>query len=105
LGDQPGITQALVDELIRHFQRDCGKIIVPVCNGRRAHPVLLSSKYSQALLNPSPGHGLRGFLDAHTSDVFSLGVSTALEDMDTPEDYQRLEKVFSGRYADTVSPP
>jgi molybdenum cofactor cytidylyltransferase len=104
LGDQPGIKHSLVDELIHCWQRNRGKIILPFCDGHRGHPVLISSQLFEPL-NHSSSDSLRGFLESHVSETYNLRVSTTLEDMDTPADYERLRKLFSHRYADTVSPP
>jgi len=97
LGDQPGITRRLVDELIRRFRASESRIIVPTCNGHRGHPVLFSARYFEELLNGYNGDGLRGFLDAHTAEVSSVALpnSDGLEDMDTPADYQRQKEMFS----------
>lgn len=107
LGDQPGITRVLVDELIQCFRFDKSKIIVPTCSGHRGHPVLIGSHYFDEVLMRHTNAGLRGFLDTHANEVTNVAVSdiTAMEDMDTPADYQRQERLFANRYTDTVSPP
>lgn len=107
LGDQPGITRALVDEFIHRLCHDKSEIIVPTCNGHRGHPVLFSSRYFDEVLTHHVNDGLRGFLNAHSNEVVTVAVSdvTAMEDMDTPTDYQRQEQLFASRYADTASPP
>jgi|WetSurMetagenome_2_1015567.scaffolds.fasta_scaffold323028_2 molybdenum cofactor cytidylyltransferase len=99
LGDQPGISCALVDEMIRHFRRGKSRIIVPACGGHRGHPVLFGAGFRAELLSDCADNGLRGFLDAHAGEVFGVSVSdaTALEDMDTPADYQRQERAFANR--------
>jgi len=104
LGDQPGITHELVNELIAAYREGEHKIIVPTCNGHRGHPVLFGSQYFDEVLTNHTTTGLRGFLDAHGKEVLRVTVSdlTAMEDMDTPGDYQRQEKLFADRYADTV---
>jgi len=107
LGDQPGITRKLLDELIRCFRQNNSKIIVPTRDGHRGHPVLFSSQHFKELLDGYEHNGLRGFLNAHSKGVLRVPISdlNALDDMDTPADYQRQEKLFADRYADTVSPP
>ena len=98
LGDQPGITHALVDELIGCFHRNESQIIVPSCNGHRGHPVVIGSQYFEEVLTNHSKEGLRGLLNAHSKDVRSVAVSdiAIMEDMDTPTDYQRQEKMFAG---------
>ena len=99
LGDQPGITQALVDELTRCFHHGDSKIVVPGCNGHRGHPVLFSAQYFDEVMSSHTATGLRGFLNAHSNKVFSVAVSdaTTMEDLDTPADYHRQEKLFANR--------
>jgi molybdenum cofactor cytidylyltransferase len=106
LGDQPAITQDLVDALIRCLRRGDGKIVMPTRHGHRGHPVLIASQYFEELLNCSHSEGLRGFLEVHTSETFSVPVSDAeaLADMDTPADYAKHQGFFSTGQADTASP-
>jgi molybdenum cofactor cytidylyltransferase len=106
LGDQPSITPTLTDELIHRFYHGDARIVVPACNGHRGHPVLFSSQYADEILTSRPDDGLRGFLDAHAEEVFSVATSdlSAMEDMDTPADYERQKQIFAARYAGTASP-
>jgi len=91
LGDQPTITTELVRRMIA-AQRQSGRgIVVPVCTGRRGHPLLLAAKYREEVLTRFDGVGLRGLADAHGDDVLELDEPDAavLHDMDFPADYQR----------------
>jgi len=91
LGDQPGITSALLDEMIRAFADGQRGLVVPVHAGKRGHPFLCSARYRDELLTRHDDLGLRGLLQAHPDDVLELPVSTpsVLSDIDSPEDYQR----------------
>lgn len=98
LGDQPGVTSQLVGSLIRAFQTQLlgnktpnKSIILPIHAGRRGHPLLFDARFRDEILTSYDGVGLHGLLVAHPEAVVELEVSTAaeLEDMDTPEDYQR----------------
>ena len=91
LGDQPGLTSELVDEMLRAF-RACGRgVLVPTHDGRRGHPLLFSTRYRDEVLTRFDGDGLRGLLRAHPGDVFEWRAPTAviLNDMDGPDDYAR----------------
>jgi len=96
VGDQPGISSTLVGEMIHCFQSDDPKIVVPVNAGRRGHPVLFSTRLCEEVLTRHDGKGLRGLLAAHPEEVFELAIASAgaLEDMDTPADYQRQKEFF-----------
>lgn len=91
LGDLPGITTGLIDEMVRVFATTEKGILVPLYNGRRGHPVLFSIGYRDEILTRHDDMGLRGLLRANPDDVFELDVSSpaVLTDMDFPEDYQR----------------
>lgn len=99
LGDQPSISSAIIDEMIRLFSIKEKKIIVPVFNGNRGHPVLLSTIYKDEILKNFNDIGLRGILQVHDSDLYEMSVSdsSVLMDMDYPRDYQReAEKYKQG---------
>ena len=91
LGDQPSITPELIDRMIQSFRATGKRIVVPLYNGRRGHPILFSIDYRDDILKHYDDVGLRGVLHAHPDNVFELTVSTAsvLSDMDYPIDYQR----------------
>jgi len=91
LGDQPSITPQLVDKMLQAFKSTDKRILVPLCDGRRGHPLLLSTLYREEILTGFDDVGLRGLLHAHPEDVFELTVSSSsvLSDMDCPEDYRR----------------
>jgi molybdenum cofactor cytidylyltransferase len=97
VGDQPGISGELVEEMIRCFHKGEFRIVAPVLEGSRRHPILFSAQFREELLNHHDGNGLRGLLEAHPEQVFQLAVSdrSEIEDMDTPEDYERQLKLFS----------
>ncbi len=97
LGDQPGVTRQLIGELIRRFHETGRGIIVPIHHGKGGHPLLFAARFCAEILTHHGATGLRGLLVAHLNEVVELPVATAsvLEDMDTPEQYQRLKAVIS----------
>jgi molybdenum cofactor cytidylyltransferase len=97
--DQPAVTTELVNEMLRAFPRADKGILVPTHEGRRGHPLLLSTRYRDEILTHYDGVGLRGLMQAHADDVAELAASdAALSDMDLPEDYRReLRARQSGR--------
>jgi molybdenum cofactor cytidylyltransferase len=96
LGDQPGITTDLVNEMVNAFKTANKGILVPVYQGKRGHPILFSSRYCNEILTRYEDIGLRGLVETHADDVFELNVSspTVLCDMDWPEDYRRELELF-----------
>jgi len=98
LGDQPGVSAPLIDEMAA-AQRVSGKgIIVPAWEGKRGHPLLFAVCYRDELFEGYDQTGLRGLLCEHPDDVCEHRVATpwALADMDTPEDYRRALAAFGG---------
>jgi len=93
LGDQPGVTSQLIDELIRIFRKTGRDIAVPVHHGKGGHPLLFAARFCEEILTQHDTTGLRGLLLAHPDQVVELPVEKAslLEDMDTPEQYQRIK--------------
>jgi molybdenum cofactor cytidylyltransferase len=96
LGDQPTLASQVVSSLIQVFRTaGCG-IVVPTFRGRRGHPILIARRYREELLEHHDAVGLRGLLQAHPTDVVEMAVEDpgVLEDMDRPEDYERIAKRF-----------
>lgn len=102
LGDQPGVTSQLINEMIQSFRTTDKGILVPVYRGKRGHPVLLSTCYCPEILTHYDDVGLRGLLWAHPEDVFELSVPTSavLADMDYSGDYRRERALLEGNTAE-----
>lgn len=71
-------------------------VIIPVCEGRKGHPVCISKALVPALLSHDGTDGLRGALKPFSRDIFHLPVGDAgiLTDADTMEDYRKIRKLF-----------
>jgi molybdenum cofactor cytidylyltransferase len=92
LGDQPAIRREWIEKLIAAYREYEGrKIVVPVHDGHRGHPMLIPSRFHEELLTRHDESGVRGLLDEHVDQVvkLKLGDATVLADMDYPEDYRR----------------
>lgn len=91
LGDQPRLSQAIVEQILQARKQTDAGIIIPTANGKRGHPVLLRNAYRAEILGLSPDVGLNAVTRGHPADTWELPVAeqTILTDMDTPADYQR----------------
>jgi molybdenum cofactor cytidylyltransferase len=90
LGDQPALTGALVNEVLRAYRSSEKGIVVPVHGGRRGHPLLFPLRHRDQVLRDYESEGLRGLLRDHPEDVLEVAAdSAALSDMDSREDYRR----------------
>jgi len=97
LGDQPSIRSQWIETLASVFLKNCGnKIVVPVHDGHRGHPMLIPTRFREELQTQHNDSGIRGLLDAHGEDVVKVQWEhdDVLADMDVPSDYRReLERV------------
>jgi len=98
LGDQPEIRADTIAALLSAYRRSSAGIIAPIHDGRRGHPLILSSQYFPKVLTRFDGVGLHGLLAEHVDDLLLLEVSSSsvLADLDSPDDYKRAIKGFSG---------
>ncbi len=92
--DHPSLNSAVVVELLRTYTGNPqASIVVPTFHGRRGHPALLSWEHA-ARIKQFPAHqGLNTYLRQYASATIEMPVETPdiLLDLDTPEDYQRLQ--------------
>lgn len=94
LGDQPGIKAELIDQLMQTFDVSGRGIVVPVCAGKRGHPLVFKTRYRDEILERFDETGLRGLLQAHPEDVYELEIAEpeVFEDLDEPQDYERMNR-------------
>lgn len=98
LGDQPAIESETMAWLCLCWDQVNGKsespIMVPTFNGRRGHPVLFSPGCKADILQLGAGETLKTIVRRHHENTLEVPVDDAaiLEDIDTPEDYERALK-------------
>lgn len=94
LGDQPMVSEAVINRLISVFQKGGKGLLIPVFRGKRGHPVLIGSKYKNEIKILNPEIGLRDLFLKHPDDIQEIEVELAevLRDIDTPGDYERETK-------------
>ncbi|MGH9753336.1 MAG: nucleotidyltransferase family protein [Blastocatellia bacterium] len=96
LVDQPMITKEIIDTLIDAFIAGGKGVALPTYEGKRGHPVIIAAKYFEEImrLDEDSPEGLRQFIDQRRNDTLEVPVATAavIEDIDLPEDYERLSK-------------
>lgn len=89
--DHPLISSALVKSLMKEFEESGKKIIIPVYDARRGHPLIISSELFPEIKKASPAVGLREVIRTHANDI--RVVPTEEEgihlNIDTPGDYER----------------
>jgi len=90
LGDQPGISPAVIGRVIKAYEEDRYGIVIPVHDRRRGHPLLVDMKYRKSLEQLDPERGLRSLRHQFPEDVLEVEVDEPgiLVDIDTREDYK-----------------
>jgi len=89
--DRPNVRVATIQALADRFRDGRPSIVVPACEGRRGHPIVLGREvFPEVLVNPEGG--LRAVVRSDPVRVVTVEVDdpAVLEDIDTPEDYERL---------------
>jgi molybdenum cofactor cytidylyltransferase len=91
LVDHPFIDPNLVNRMIDAFYVSKKLIVVPVCRGRRGHPVIFARELFTELLAAPLDHGAKTVVRAHAPETLEVvtddeGITC---DIDTPEDYRR----------------
>ena len=93
LGDVPGVTTALIDELVARGRETRAQAIVSVWRGRRSPPVVLHKSLWPGAFALEGDVGMRDILKG--TDVVEFDVTDAmgsLDDIDTPEDHARVSR-------------
>lgn len=70
--DHPLISTVLVNDLIEQFYQTGMKIILPVFEGKRGHPVIFSAALYDELLRAPADKGARAVVWAHANDVAAV---------------------------------
>jgi molybdenum cofactor cytidylyltransferase len=89
LVDNPLITGATVNRVVRAFHETGKPIVIPVFKGRRGHPALFARAMFDELLNAPADEGARYVVQSHRDQVFEVAMPepAILTRIDTPEDY------------------
>ncbi|MBI5248549.1 MAG: nucleotidyltransferase family protein [Desulfomonile tiedjei] len=97
LGDQPGISTAIVNALLEEFRRNPDRIVVPFIFGRKTTPVIFPASLFPELANTTGDVGGRGVLARNAERISGVELGTEYDDtdVDTPEDLDRIRKNFA----------
>jgi len=95
-GDHPMILTREINRVIEAYKA-CGRgIVMPVCQGRRGHPLIINRRYRDEVLSLPETEGLRVLAERHADDTFVIETDdpSVLRDIDTREDYvNELNKI------------
>jgi molybdenum cofactor cytidylyltransferase len=92
--DQPSVTPATIRHLLQLAKSSDAPIILPLYGGKRGHPVVISRTLVPEILALPHHETLKLVVHRHMSETLQVLVDdpTVLDDLDTPEDYQRLRQ-------------
>src|SRR5262249_47254742 len=90
LVDHPLVDPGTINSLIAHFEPS--RIVVPVFEGRRGHPVLFASDVLEEILDLTASQGANIVVRKDPGRILEVPVYERgiLVDIDTPEDFERL---------------
>jgi molybdenum cofactor cytidylyltransferase len=92
--DHPLLDSAELEQILAAWKLSPGKIVVPVHDGKRGHPTILPFSLATEVFQLPADQGLNRLVRGHAGEVIEIeSVSpSVLIDLDTPEDYARLQQ-------------
>jgi molybdenum cofactor cytidylyltransferase len=90
LGDQPLVEPQTMDGILAAYRQGKGEIVAPQFDSRRGNPVLIGRGYFSELLALPPGSAPRDLVKKHPIHLVSVASDSILQDIDDPQDYERL---------------
>ena len=96
LGDQPLLDSKTIDTLLEQFWSSAKDICIPVIEGRRGNPVILSQKFYGHLAAIKGDIGARNIIKDHPDHVKEIETDNPLcfVDIDTQSDYDKLVEIL-----------
>lgn len=91
--DLPLVAPATIARVITAWRSSGAPLARPVSlDGRHGHPVVFAARLFPELRSADLSMGARQVVRAHSAEILDVAVSDegAFEDVDTPEDYERL---------------
>ena len=89
--DVPELTSRQIDRVLAEFDPSAGEILVPVHAGRRGHPVLFPWPLAAEVPRLADDEGINALVKRHPVRELPNDDPGILTDLDTPEDYRRLQ--------------
>ena len=93
LADQPFIDAQYINQMVLTMKKEAKGIIATTYNGRAGVPALFSNKYFTQLEKLNSEFGAKELLSKNTADIHLLHAGNKTIDIDTQEEYQKLNKL------------
>ncbi|MGC8639712.1 MAG: NTP transferase domain-containing protein [Isosphaeraceae bacterium] len=93
-GDSPGITSAIVRQILDHWSHHLGSIVVPRAGGKSAHPIILPWDIALQISSLPVDQGINALVTANPDRVVYLELPhpELASDLNTPEDLDRWQR-------------
>lgn len=91
----PGDCPFSPPDLIQRMLVAQGEVIVASYKGKTGHPILLSEKTVQAILNDPTLHHLKQYLQSHPLTMVNANTESVLWDIDTHSDLHKAQVYFA----------
>ena len=92
--DQPFLTAEIINSLVESYSYTGKPIIACEYADTLGVPVLFSQNFFTELVNLSADVGARKIIKTHRKDVFTISFPAGAIDIDTPTDYQQLQRNY-----------
>ena len=93
LGDQPGVTPEIVEQVVASWKHDGGEIVLANYQGRKGHPMLFSKHLFAQLVGLHGDKAVWKIVDQHPEWVREIVIDQAYpRDINTREDYEAVLK-------------
>jgi molybdenum cofactor cytidylyltransferase len=94
LCDQPYVTAAVINDLVMAYHLNGKGIIASEYDGTLGVPALFGREYFAELATLRGAVGAKHIIAAHASDVVPVPFPREMIDIDTPEDYRKLQSAM-----------
>jgi len=96
--DHPLLDPMVLDRIIAAWRRSPDKIVIPAHKGKRGHPAVFPFRLADEVFRLAADEGLNALVRRHAREVEQIDVDSpaVVVDLDTPEDYQRLQADRTG---------
>lgn len=90
--DLPHLQSETVSNLLRKMIETGAPLALPTFRGKRGHPLAIAPGLIPEIDTLDPNVGLKQLRDRHEAELLEIEVEDAgvVQDVDTPEDYERL---------------
>ena len=93
LVDHPAVSAETIGALMRAFKQSRAPVVIPMFNGQRGHPAVISRGLFAEILSLGPGEGANTVIRKYRDTTQFVEVEDAgiMLDVDDPESFHRLE--------------